>query len=63
VGAGWDSVRGLLETGRTVAWRFQPDRERLSLTLPRAFGGATHRLRLVGGYSFARRRPEPAVVA
>jgi hypothetical protein len=53
-------VRRRLEEGATVAWRFDPEAERLSLTLPSAFGGATHARRLVGGYAFAGRAPVPA---
>jgi hypothetical protein len=56
-GAPEDAVRRRLEEGTAVAWRFDPEAERLSLTLPRAFGGATHARRLVGGYAFAGRAP------
>jgi hypothetical protein len=36
-----------------VSWRFTPHEKRLSLKLPREFGGRTHEVCLDGGYTFA----------
>jgi hypothetical protein len=39
--------------GKSLRWRFQSEQKRLSLTLPPEFGGQTHEVRLVGGYTLA----------
>ena len=45
-------IRDALSDGESIGWKFTSNQRRLSLTLPKAFGGATHEVCLVGGYSF-----------
>jgi hypothetical protein len=53
-------IREALQNGEFISWRFTADEKRLSITLPQHFGGKTHELCLVGGYTFA---PEPIAQA
>ncbi|MHC4955401.1 MAG: hypothetical protein ACYTGZ_16230 [Planctomycetota bacterium] len=41
-----------------MKWWFTPNEKRLSITLPKAFGGATHDVCMVGNYTF-----QPVAVA
>ena len=45
-------IRAALCAGRPVSWRFAPNQKRLSITLPKAFGGRTHEVVLEGSYTF-----------
>lgn len=46
-------MRDDLAHGRPVSWQFIPDQKRLSIVLPKLFGGQTHQVCMTGGYTFA----------
>ncbi len=46
-----------MAAGKSITWQFTSNEKRLSLTLPREYGGRTYELPLVGGYTLA---PLPA---
>ncbi len=43
----------MLAAGKSITWHFTANEKRLSLTLPREFGGRTYELPLLGGYTLA----------
>jgi hypothetical protein len=49
--------------GKSITWQFTSNEKRLSVTLPKEFGGRTYKLPLVGGYTLAPLRVHSGVPA